>query len=110
MRLNLAGRWKAGRISFRIKNYKDFVVLEFELRSDLTSDDLKDIKPPDPVKNKFSSKGVVLSGRGPIWLYGYLIYFYHPTKFVAVYGPRLNSAVVVESHTKEIKVGNLIEV
>jgi len=97
-------------ISFKTKKYKDFVVLEFELKKNLTPEDLKEIKPPDPAKNKFSSKGVILSGRGPIWLYGYLIHFYHPTKFVAVYDPRLNSAVVVESHTTEIKIGNLIKI
>ena len=108
--MNKKLRRKNIAISFKIKKYKDFVVLEFELKKNLTPEDLKEIKPPDPAKNKFSSKGVILSGRGPIWLYGYLIHFYHPTKFVAVYDPRLNSAVVVESHTTEIKIGNLIKI
>jgi CRISPR-associated protein Csx3 len=97
-------------ISFNIKQNNNFVLIEFELSREISPSDLKNVLPPDPVKNKFSAKGVVLSGRGPIWLYGYLIHFYHPTKFVAVYDPRLEAAVVVESHTEEIKVGDLISI
>jgi CRISPR-associated protein Csx3 len=97
-------------IFFNIKQNNNFVLIEFELSREFSPSDLKNVLPPDPVKNKFSSKGVVLSGRGPIWLYGYLIHFYHPTKFVAVYEPRLDAAVVVESHTEEVKVGDLISI
>jgi CRISPR-associated protein Csx3 len=97
-------------IFFNIKQNNNFVLIEFELSREINPSDLKHILPPDPVKNKFSAKGVVLSGRGPIWLYGYLIHFYHPTKFVAVYDPRLDAAVVVESHTEEVKVGDLISI
>ena len=97
-------------ISFNIKENNNFVLIEFELSREISPFDLKNILPPDPVKNKFSAKGVVLSGRGPIWLYGYLIHFYHPTKFVAVYDPRLDAAVVIESHTEEVKVGDLISI
>jgi CRISPR-associated protein Csx3 len=56
------------------------------------------------------TKGIILSGRGPIWLYCYLTHYYHPTKFIATYDPRLNGAVIVESHTKDYKSGELIEV
>jgi CRISPR-associated protein Csx3 len=52
-------------------------------------------------------KGVVISGRGPIWLYGRLIHHFHPAKWVAVYDPRLG-AVVVQSHTPEVKEGDVI--
>jgi CRISPR-associated protein Csx3 len=97
-------------INFEIKQNNNLCIINFELSRDLRPEDLKHILPPDPVKNKFSAKGVVLSGRGPIWLYGYLIHFYHPTKFVAVYDPRLDAAVVVESHTEEVKVGDLISI
>lgn len=44
---------------------------------------------------------VVLSGRAPIWLYGlygYLIHYYHPSRAIAVFDPRLDGAVIVESH------------
>jgi CRISPR-associated protein Csx3 len=97
-------------IFFNIKQNNNFVLIEFELSREISPSDLKNVLPPDPVKNKFSAKGVVLSGRGAIWLYGYLIHFYHPTKFVAVYDPRLEAAIVVESHTEEVKVGDLISI
>jgi len=97
-------------IIFNIKDRGDFVILEFELKRELTPRDLRDVDPPDPVKGRFSSRGVILSGRGPIWFYGYLIHFYHPTRFIAVYDPRLNSGVVVESHTTEVKIGDLIQI
>jgi len=97
-------------IFFNIKQNNNFVLIEFELSREISPSDLKNVLPQDPVKNKFSAKSVVLSGRGPIWLYGYLIHFYHATKFVAVYDPRLEAAVVVESHTEEVKVGDLIKI
>ncbi|MEM4368186.1 MAG: CRISPR-associated ring nuclease Crn3/Csx3 [Candidatus Anstonellales archaeon] len=96
-------------IEFKIKENENFVILEFELKRELEPKDLNNISPPDPIKNKFSSKGVVLSGRGPVWLYGFLVHYYHPTRFIGVYEPRLNSAVVIESHCVEYKVGDVIK-
>lgn len=97
-------------IEFKITDNSDFVVIEFELKRDLKPEDLKKIFPPDAVKGGFAHKGIVLSGRGPVWLYGFLVHFYHPTKFVAVYDPRLNAAVVVESHCGEYKVGDVLNI
>lgn len=51
----------------------------------------------------------MLSGRGPIWLYCYLIHYYQPTKFIATFDPRIG-AVIVESHNPDYKVGEIIEV
>jgi len=53
---------------------------------------------------------VVLSGRGPIWLYCFLTHFYHPTKFIAVYDPRIGGGVIVETHTPGYSVGDTLEV
>jgi len=55
------------------------------------------------------NRGVILSGRGPIWLYGRLIHYYHPARWVAVYDPRLG-AVVVQSHVPDVKEGEVIEI
>jgi len=52
--------------------------------------------------------GVILSGRGPVWLFGFLIHFYHPTLFVATYDPRIGGAIVVQSHSKKYKAGDII--
>ncbi|MFN3995803.1 MAG: CRISPR-associated ring nuclease Crn3/Csx3 [bacterium] len=96
-------------IKFTKKTKNRFTLIEFELTKRLEPSDLPLIKPPDPVKERFSTTLVILSGRGPIWLYGYLIHFYHPTKGVAVYDPRYDGAIVVETHTREFKVGDLIK-
>jgi CRISPR-associated protein Csx3 len=98
-------------IDFEVKNIKeDLTLIHFELKRELEPQDLKNINPPDPVENKFSKNTLILSGRGPIWLYGFLIHFYHPVKAIAIFDPRLNGAVVIESHTKEIEVGSLIKI
>jgi CRISPR-associated protein Csx3 len=98
-------------IKYKIENIKEnLTLIHFELPRELEPQDLKKIKPPDPVENKFSENILILSGRGPIWLYGFLIHFYHPVKAIAIFDPRLNGAVVIESHTKEIEVGDLIKI
>ena len=54
------------------------------------------------------SLGVVLSGRCPVWLFCALAHHYHPTAWVATYDPRLNGAVVVQSHNKTYKLGDVV--
>jgi CRISPR-associated Csx3 family protein len=96
-------------VKFTIEDKEKYVSINIELIHELTHSILKNIKPPDLVKENLANKGVVLNGRAPIWLYGFLIHFYHPTKFVAVYDPRINGAVIVQSHSPEYSVGTLIE-
>jgi CRISPR-associated protein Csx3 len=55
-------------------------------------------------------KGLVLSGRGPIWLYGFLIHHYHPHPWIATYEPRYGIAVVVESHIPDVSAGDTLAV
>lgn len=43
---------------------RDFVIINFFLESVISSEILTILKPPDPVKEKFASKGVILSGEG----------------------------------------------
>jgi len=95
-------------VEFKLRVNEEVAVVEFELKRDLTPEDLRDINPPDPVREKFADKIVILSGRGPIWLYGYLIHYYHPTKAIGVFDPRLNGAVVVASHHPSVSVGDVI--
>ena len=96
-------------IRFEFKELKKGItIVSFVLGRDLEPQDLKHINPPDPVKNRFSQNLVILSGRGPIWLYGFLIHFYHPVKAIAVFDPRLGSAIVVESHSRKTTIGDII--
>lgn len=43
-------------------------------------------------------KGVIISGRGPIWLHAYLVHECHPHPFIAVYEPGSRGAVVIQRH------------
>lgn len=52
--------------------------------------------------------GVVVSGRAPVWLYGYLAHELHPTAWVAFYEPRMHAAIVVSTHSRLVNVGQAI--
>ncbi len=55
------------------------------------------------------NEGILISGRGPVWLYGFLTHLAHPFKWVAIHDPRLGGAVVVERHSADAPaVGSLI--
>lgn len=54
-----------------------------------------------------SRKGMVISGRAPMWLYAYLVHECHPTVWVACFDPRLG-AVVTTTHSKLVSVGQVI--
>jgi CRISPR-associated protein Csx3 len=95
-------------IKFSEKGFKGFVMIGFEVGDIIKPEALKTLTPPDPIAQNFAHLGVVLSGRGPFWFYGFLVHYYHPTKWVATHDPRLQGAVVVASHTPEIKVGEII--
>jgi len=92
-------------INFKVTEKNEFTIVHFELEGSITPDVLQDLRPP---KVNYA-KGVILSGRGPIWLYCYLAHYYHPTKFIATFDPRIG-AVIVESHSQEYKVGEVIKV
>ncbi len=80
-------------------------LVEFKIDGGVTTpEEAFSVKLPDVPLNR----GVIISGRGPIWFYGRLIHHYHPARWVAVYDPRLG-AVVVQSHDTEVKEGKVIE-
>ena len=93
-------------ITFKTKEKENYTLIHFELRDNILPEILKKVKPP----KVDGTKGVVLSGRGPIWLYCYLVHHYHPTKFIATYDPRIGGAIVVESHEQRLEVGEILEV
>lgn len=56
------------------------------------------------------NKGIVLSGRAPIWVYAALVHYFHPAAWVAIYDPRVRGAVVAMTHVKNVSPGDLIPV
>lgn len=69
-------------------------------------DDLRTIKFPTGVEWK---QGVAIEGRGPIWLYGYLLHECHPAAWVGCYDTRLG-IVVVSSHIQGVAVGQILDI
>ena len=95
-------KWKVYSVN------ENTTLVEFELKRNLEPADLNVISPPDPVKLGFSSKTVILSGRGPIWFYVFISHKYHIVRVLAIYDPRLNGAVIVASHDVGFKEGEFI--
>ena len=94
------------KMKFKVMEKENYTVIHFELESSITPEILKNLEPP----KVNGAKGVILSGRGPIWLYCYLVHYYHPTKFIATYDPRLGGAIVVVSHDPKHRVGEVVEI
>lgn len=88
----------------------NYQVLTIELTSPdrvIQPQDLGDLRLPVGVD---ATGGVVISGRAPIWLYGYLVHELHPTAWIACYDPRLNGAVVVATHSRQTQIGAVLPV
>lgn len=68
-------------------------------------EELADVELPPGIDTR---NGVVISGRGPMWLHDYLVYELHPTAWIGSYEPRYHSAIVVATHTRLVKIGQVI--
>jgi CRISPR-associated protein Csx3 len=53
------------------------------------------------------TKGVVLDGRAPIWLYVHLMQIWHIAKWCGVNQPAAGGAIVTKSHQSGIPVGSI---
>jgi len=84
------------KIEWNIDEKDDFTVLEFKIDGDgiLEPEDLKKIKPPELKMHK----GLIFSGRGPVWLYAFLTHWAHPFAWVGIYDAHLCKAIVIERH------------
>lgn len=95
-------------ISDRIIVTDQFQFLEFTLPENgiISPEDLKNLKLPESIDYR---KGVILYGKGPVWLYAYLSHELHIAKWLATFDPRIGG-VVVQSHDKDSpQVGDIID-
>ncbi len=95
-------------MDFSVKEFDEFTLVEFRLEELITPEQLPHLLEMAPRVDP--TRGVVISGRGPIWLHSALAHLYHPTKWVSHYDPRLGGAVVVQTHHPNVRVGQVIEV
>jgi CRISPR-associated protein Csx3 len=92
-------------IKFTLKEEREVTLVSFEMDEVLIPEDLDALTPP----KVNGAKGIILSERGPTWLYCFLTHFYHPTKFIATYDPRLEGVVIVEINSLDYEVGSVIK-
>ena len=94
-------------IPHQTQNGQPYQHLRFQITTEdgiIAPNDIKGLKLPDGIQWQ---QGIVIEGKGPIWLYGYLIHECHPAAWVGCYDPRLG-AVVVASHTHAIAVSQVL--
>ena len=91
---------------FATKNFSGFTLIEINLDGPMSPSDLAGLTPPEVDFRK----GVVISGRAPVWLFAYLVHFYHPATWVGTFDPRLGGAVIVASHTPGVRPGDVVPV
>ncbi|MDY6782174.1 MAG: CRISPR-associated ring nuclease Crn3/Csx3 [Cyanobacteriota bacterium] len=72
----------------------------------ITPADLKGLQLPEGIDY---SQGIVIEGKGPIWLYAYLVHECHPAAWVGCYDPRLG-AVVVATHTHDVAISQTFKI
>jgi CRISPR-associated protein Csx3 len=92
-------------ITFNVIETENYSLIQFNIEGVLSPSILKEVVPPK-INNK---KGVIISGRGPIWLYAWMVHQYHPSSWIAVYDPRIG-AVVTPTHSPAHQVGDIIEI
>jgi len=90
-----------------IRTPYDYQIIDIFLDDDGIADiqTLKNLSLPD---NHDTSKGVILFGRGPIWLYAFLTHLCHKFPFVGIFDPRIG-AIIIETHKKNsYEIGDVI--
>ena len=98
-------------VRWRVTLNRELTVVHFELLPDepLSPDVLGSIGLPSDVVGR-EHLGLVISGRGPVWLYARLVHEAHPFAWVATYDPRLAGAVVVHRHRADAPaVGQVVD-
>jgi len=98
-------------VEINIKKEEGVVRVEFKLARPIDPSELPDIlaKFEERSKEIEGSKILILSGAGPVWLYGALVHlFVHKVQSIAVYDPKLQKAIVIATHTKDISIGQLV--
>ena len=96
-----------------VRDYVEYLFVDIDLEGEILSP--KDLpafleRVRLEVGNRFYGKGIVLSGRLPIWAYVALAHEFHPAQWVATFDPRLNGAVVAASHVRTRRVGEVIPI
>jgi len=73
-----------------------------------TPEEAKEFVESIPTDRLVGPFAVLISGKGPVWLYCMLAHAAHACRAVAVFDPRLEGYVVVHAHYTGYHVGQVI--
>jgi CRISPR-associated protein Csx3 len=90
-------------INFSVDQRSGFAVVSFAFDGNLAPSDIQNLSLPDVALDQ----GIVISGRGPIWLFLAIAHHFHPAQWVASHDPRLGGAVICQSHIPGVSPGDL---
>lgn len=92
-------------INLSSKQHDNFTLIEIKIDGGICEpSDLKNLGYP--LVNY--QKGVIISGRAPVWVFATLVHEFHPALWVATFDPRLGGGIVVQTHSKDYSVGDII--
>jgi len=95
-----------------VKEEKEYLLIDIGLNGVMKPEEIGELVllVENTVNNKYFGKGVVISGRLPIWAHSALAHLFHPARFIAHYDPRLRGAVIVATHSPDYKIGEVISI
>lgn len=100
------------KFDVQVTEHEDFVLVDIAIGGNgiITPEELEELvnTVANTVGNTYHGKGVILSGRLPVWAYGALVHKFHPAKWVATFDPRLKGGVVVATHDSKTCIGTVI--
>ena len=101
------------KFKVNFKEEEDYCLAEITIEGgQMETEELEELvkKVRENTPKECYEKGIVISGRMPVWAFGALVHEFHPASYVATFDPRLIAGVVVASHTKKKKVGELVPI
>ena len=91
-------------MKLKTSEWADYTLVEFDLEGAIAEPSMLASLAAPKVD---ATKGVVVSGKGPIWLHCAIATKYHATAWTATHDPRLGH-VVFATHSKLRKVGEVV--
>ncbi len=102
------------KFSCNVLDYGDYLFVDVSIGGNtvMSPDELGDLLNTvrKIVGSKYYGKGVVISGRLPVWAHCALTHLFHASKFVAHFDPRFKGGVVVAAHDGMYRMGQIIPV
>ena len=102
------------KFGVEVREFGEFVFVDIKIGENgiVTNNELPELLRivEKEVGTKYFGKGVIISGRLPVWAHSAIAHLFHPAKFVAHFDPRLKGGVIVASHSPEYKIGQVVPV